>query len=150
MTIQNNFSVTLTSWRLFFSFCRFQPFPVSIQMWSLHFISYRLCKPFTPWTPSSPRFRFPWMSICPRLPLRRTHTSHLRSQRTCCLPRCSSLMFTQHLQGQHCISSALHLHDWHFCWLCNLIDKWEDGFKQLHCYVYKYKYDAYLFPLSHP
>lgn len=116
-------------WLLMLFLCRFLPFPASIQMWLLLSISCHPCKPFTRWMPSSPRFKFPWMSICPRSPLRRMRTSHLRSQRTFCLPRCSSLMFTRHLQGQHRISLGWHLHDWQFCSLCNLIDQWEDSFK---------------------
>lgn len=69
-------------------------------MWSFHFISYPRYRPSIHWMQSSPKCRFPWMSICPRFPLRQAPPSHLRSQRIFCLPHYNSLMFTQLLQGE--------------------------------------------------
>lgn len=78
-------------------------------MWSFHFISYPLYRPSILWMQSSPKCRFPWMSICLRFPLRQAPTSHPRSQRTSCLQHYNSLMFTQLLQGEKSHSNVCTL-----------------------------------------
>lgn len=98
------------------------------RMWSFPFIIYLLYKLSIHWMQSSPKCRFPWMSTCPRFPLRLAPTRRPRSQRISCLQHYNSLMFTQLLRGK---KSLFNICAFCFC-LSNILssepkymhDKW--------------------------